>query len=84
MEPNQHERRQEEVITCPTKKVVNVRTRELVRTFIHPTEIINVNRTIIRNKHKYSVHEREVHEKVEEGTPGCDVKRERRPRPFWF
>lgn len=61
-----NEQREEEVFTCPTKTVVNTRTNERVVRHIHPTEIIHVNRTIIRNEHFFPVTEREVFEVVEE------------------
>lgn len=84
MYSNHHGKRREEIITCPTKTVVRTRTREEVRKHIHPTEVINVNRTIIKNEHHYPVYEREVNEIVEKGSPGCcrDTDKPRR-RPFW-
>ncbi|WP_313429642.1 CotD family spore coat protein [Siminovitchia terrae] len=84
MGPNHGKR--EEIITCPTKTEVRTRTTERVRKFIHPTEIINVHRTVIRNEHVYPVHEREVHETVEKGSPGCgesDMGKHRRG-PSWI
>jgi len=56
----------EEVITNPTETIVNVRENNRVVRHIHPTEVINVNRTIVRNEHYYPVTEREVNETVEE------------------
>ncbi|MGG4266420.1 CotD family spore coat protein [Peribacillus simplex] len=60
-----HEQR-EEVIISPTKTIVNTRTNRRVVKHIHPTEIVNVNRTIVSNEHYYPVSEREVCETVEE------------------
>ncbi|GGB41608.1 hypothetical protein GCM10011409_18910 [Lentibacillus populi] len=71
MNDNHRNRRQEDIITCPTKTVVRTKTTERVRKHIHPTEVINVNRTVIRNEHYYPVYEREVNETVEKGSPGC-------------
>lgn len=85
MSSNYYDKTRVETITCPTKKVVRTKTTEIVRKHIHPTEIINVNRTIIRNEHHYPVHEREVQETIEKGTPGCGKDRERsRCSPFWL
>lgn len=50
----------------PTETVVNTRTKKRVVRHIHPTEVINVNRTVIRNEHFYPVTEREVNETVVE------------------
>ncbi|KMY49622.1 CotD family spore coat protein [Peribacillus loiseleuriae] len=73
----------EEVITSPTKTVVNTRTKERVVKHIHPTEVINVNRTVVRNEHFFPVHEREVNEVVEENfNCGSDFNNNR-CRPFW-
>ncbi|WP_285767058.1 CotD family spore coat protein [Peribacillus sp. SI8-4] len=55
----------EEVITDPTRTVVNTRTNRRVVKHIHPTEVINVNRTVVRNEHYYPVYERDVYETVE-------------------
>lgn len=60
------EKHHEEVITSPTKTVVNTTTDHKVVKHIHPTEVINVKRTVVRNEHFYPVHERTVHEVVEE------------------
>lgn len=84
MGPNHHGRSKEEVITCPTKTVVRTRTTERVRKFIHPTEIINVHKTVIRNEHHYPVYEREVNETVEKGSPGCGKRDRERPRHSWI
>ena len=73
----------DEVVVSPTETVVNTRTRTRVVKHIHPTEVINVNRTVVRNEHFYPVREREVNETVEENyncgrniiNPRC--------RPFW-
>ena len=50
----------------PTETVVNTRTKNCVVKHVHPTEVINVNRKVIKNKHFYPVNEREVNETVEE------------------
>lgn len=73
----------EETITHPTRTVVRTRTTEQVKKHIHPTEIINVNRTVIRNEHFYPVYEREVNETVEKGSSDCERDMDRE-RSFWF
>lgn len=55
-----------EDIVSPTNRIVNTRTRTRTIRRIHPTEVINVNRTIIRNENFYPVMEREVNETVVE------------------
>ncbi|MFW0781201.1 CotD family spore coat protein [Rossellomorea marisflavi] len=76
----QHNRRvspdRDEVIVNPTQRVVNTRTKTRTVKNIHPTEIINVNRTIIRNENYYPVRTREVNETgVENYDCGRDVNR---------
>ncbi|MDQ0273284.1 CotD family spore coat protein [Cytobacillus purgationiresistens] len=56
----------EEVIVCPTKTVVNTRTNHRNVKYVHPTEVINVHKTIVRNRHSFPVSERDVYETVEE------------------
>ncbi|MCU9612337.1 spore coat protein [Caldibacillus lycopersici] len=68
------EKHREEVIVSPTERIVNTRTNTRTIKRIHPTEIINVNRTIIRNENFYPVTEREVNETIEENYDcGSDV-----------
>ncbi|WP_099157736.1 CotD family spore coat protein [Virgibacillus ndiopensis] len=55
---------QDEVIVNPTERVVNTRTNRRTVKNIHPTEVENVNRTIIRNEHYYPVSNSEVNETV--------------------
>ncbi|WP_082306872.1 CotD family spore coat protein [Bacillus sp. FJAT-27245] len=67
-----------ETIVYPTNTIVNERTRTRVVRRIHPTEIINVNRTIIRNENFFPVTERTVNETVEENFDcGRDVNNPR-------
>lgn len=74
----------EEVITNPTETVVNTRINRRVVKHVHPTEIINVNRTVVRNEHYYPVSEREVCETVEENVDcGSHFNQSNRCRPFW-
>lgn len=73
------ERNKEEVITCPTKTETRTRTKEKVVKHIHPKEIINVHRTVIRHKHEYPVFEKDVFETVVKGDDrGCCKKRHKR------
>lgn len=73
----------DEVIVNPTRIVENTRTRNKVVKHIHPTEVVNVNRTIVRNEHFFPVREREVNEKVEENfNCGTDPRRRGNCRPF--
>lgn len=66
------------VEVSPTETVVNTRTKQRVVKNIHPTEVINVNRTVIRNEHFYPVTEREVQETVVENyNCGSDVNNPR-------
>lgn len=66
------------VEVSPTETVVNTRTKKRVVKNIHPTEVINVNRTIIRNEHFYPVTEREVNETVvEDYDCGSDINNPR-------
>ncbi|MGE6376696.1 CotD family spore coat protein [Peribacillus muralis] len=73
----------EEVITDPTRTVVNTRTNRRVVKHIHPTEVINVNRTVVRNEHYYPVCERDVYETVEENVDCGSNWNNNRCRPFW-
>lgn len=62
----------------PTETVVNTRTNNRVVKHVHPTEVINVNRTIIKNKHFYPVSEREVNEIIVENYDcGSDINNPR-------
>ena len=66
------------VEVSPTKTVVNTRTNKRVVKNIHPTEVINVNRTVIRNEHFYPVTEREVKETIVENYDcGSDINNPR-------
>lgn len=56
----------DDVVICPTKKIVKKRTNHRVVKHIHPIEVINVNRRVIWNEHFYPITERDVHETVEE------------------
>lgn len=70
--------RNDHVEVNPTETVVNTRTKKRVVKNIHPTEVINVNRTVIRNEHFYPVTEREVNETVvEDYDCGSDVNNPR-------
>ncbi|MDY0394950.1 CotD family spore coat protein [Virgibacillus halophilus] len=44
-------RGKEEVVVDPTRTIVNTNTRKRVVKHVHPTEVINVNRTVVRNEH---------------------------------
>lgn len=61
-----HRGPQEKVIVYPTETIVNTRTQTRIVKRVFPTEIINVNRTIVRNENFYPVTERTVNETVEE------------------
>ncbi|QHA36319.1 hypothetical protein D5E69_11120 [Rossellomorea marisflavi] len=70
------DRDRDEVIVNPTQRVVNTRTKTRTVKNIHPTEIINVNRTIVRNENYYPVRTREVNETVVENYDcGRDINR---------
>ncbi|WP_082686803.1 spore coat protein [Bacillus sp. FJAT-27445] len=69
---------EEDVIVYPTETIVNTRTNTRVVKRIHPTEIINVHRTIIRNENFFPVTERNVNETIEENFDcGRDVNNPR-------
>lgn len=55
-----------EEIVSPTRTVVNTRTRTRTVRHIHPVEVINVNRTVVRNENFFPVTQRSVNETVEE------------------
>lgn len=77
------DRERDEVYTGPTERVVKTNTRTRRVKHIHPTEVINVNRTVVRNEHYYPVTERDVYETIEEDfNCGSDVNNSR-CRPFW-
>lgn len=62
----------------PTETVVNTRTNKRVVKHIHPTEVINVDRNVIKNKHFYPVTERNVHETIEQDYDcGSDINNPR-------
>lgn len=66
------------VEVSPTETVVNTRTKKRVVKHVHPTEVINVNRKVIKNKHFYPVNEREVNETVvEDYDCGSDINNPR-------
>lgn len=74
----------EETIVNPTQTVVNTTTNQRVVRNIHPTEVINVNRTIIRNENFYPVTQRTVEETVVENfNCGNNVNNNNNCRPFW-
>lgn len=74
----------DEVIVNPSQTVVNTTTNQRVVRNIHPTEIVNVNRTIIRNENYYPVTERTVEETVVENYDcGNNVNNSSNCRPFW-
>ena len=56
-----------------------------VQDIVHPTEIINVNRTVIRNENYYPVTERQVNETVvEDFDCGSNVNNPNNCRPRRF
>lgn len=73
-----HRPKHDNVEVSPTETIVNTRTKKRVVKNIHPTEVINVNRTVIRNEHFYPVTEREVHETIVENYDcGSDINNPR-------
>ncbi|MCK6205578.1 CotD family spore coat protein [Bacillus infantis] len=56
----------DKTIVSPTDTVVRNNTRTKTIRRIHPTEIVNVNRTIIRNENYFPVTERTVNETIVE------------------
>ncbi|WP_181351320.1 spore coat protein [Thalassobacillus sp. CUG 92003] len=71
---NQQNCSQEETIVHPTERVVKTRTNHRTVRNIHPTEVENVNRTIVRNENYYPVTESNVNETVvEDYDCGSDV-----------
>ena len=77
--------REVEVVECPTETVVNTKTREKIIKHIHPKEIINVHRTIVKHEHCYPVTERDVFETIDEGDDrGCCGGRRSRRRRNWL
>ncbi|ASK63958.1 hypothetical protein CFK37_18230 [Virgibacillus phasianinus] len=65
---------QDEMIVHPTKRVKNTRTNHRVVKNIHPTEVENVNRTVIRNENYYPVTHSDVNETVVENYDcGSDI-----------
>ena len=74
----------DEVIVNPTQTVVNTTTNQRVVRNIHPTEVVNVNRTIIRNENYFPTTERTVEETVVENYDcGTNVNNNTNCRPFW-
>ncbi|MFD2923925.1 CotD family spore coat protein [Halobacillus naozhouensis] len=72
--PDQTSPAQEETIYYPTETVVNYNTNRRVVKHVRPTEVENVNRTIIRNENYYPVTNSEVNETVvEEYDCGSDI-----------
>ncbi|MGM0863389.1 MAG: CotD family spore coat protein [Bacillota bacterium] len=64
----------EETFVHPTRRVVNNRTNERIINNVHPTEIVDVNRTIIQNRNYYPVTRSQVNETfVEDFDCGSDV-----------
>jgi spore coat protein D len=64
----------EETIVNPTRRIVNTRTNERIINNVHPTEIVDVNRTIIKNRNYYPVTRSQVNETfVEDYDCGSDV-----------
>lgn len=55
-----------EEIVSPTRQIVNTRTKTRTVRRIHPVEVINVNRTVVRNENFFPVTQRTVNETVEE------------------
>ncbi|OZU88969.1 hypothetical protein CIL03_08085 [Virgibacillus indicus] len=65
---------QDKMIVNPTKRVKNIRTNHRVVKNIHPTEVVNVNRTVIRNENYFPVTNSDVNETVVENyNCGSDV-----------
>ncbi|WP_312093842.1 CotD family spore coat protein [Niallia sp.] len=74
-----------EDIVHPTRTVVRTTTNERRVRNIHPTEVINVNRTVIRNENFFPVTERQVNETVvEDFDCGSDVNNSNNCRPRRF
>ncbi|MFD2046638.1 CotD family spore coat protein [Ornithinibacillus salinisoli] len=64
----------DEVIYSPTRNVVNTTTNERTIKRVHPTQVENVNRTIVRNENYYPVTESDVNETVVENYDcGSDI-----------
>ncbi|PWU69227.1 CotD family spore coat protein [Gracilibacillus dipsosauri] len=64
----------EETFVHPTRRVQNTRTEYQTVKNIHPTEVRNVNRTVIRNQNYYPVYNSDVNETVvEDYDCGTDV-----------
>lgn len=55
---------QDEVIVNPVRRVTNTNTNYRTVRNIHPTEVQNVNRTVIRNENYYPVYNNNVNETV--------------------
>ena len=55
-----------EEVVYPTRTVVNNNTNHRTVRSIRPIEVINVNRTVVRNENYYPVTERDVNETVVE------------------
>ncbi|MEN1968251.1 CotD family spore coat protein [Lentibacillus sp. N15] len=64
----------DEVIVNPARRVEKTKTNTRVVKNIHPTEVVNVNRTVIRNENYYPVTHSNVNETVVENYDcGSDV-----------
>ncbi len=71
-----------EDVVHPTRTVVRTTTNERRIRNIHPTEVINVNRTVVRNENYFPVTERQVNETVvEDFDCGSDVNNANNCRP---
>jgi len=63
-----------ETVVEPTKTIVNTTTSRRVVRHVRPTNIINVNREIVRNEYFYPTTERNVNETVVENYDcGTDI-----------
>ncbi|KAB8126646.1 hypothetical protein F9U64_19550 [Gracilibacillus oryzae] len=65
---------EDEMIVSPTRRVTNTRTNYRTVKHIHPTEVLNVNRTVVRNENYYPVRNSNVNETVvEDYNCGSDI-----------
>ncbi|MED4718466.1 CotD family spore coat protein [Bacillus badius] len=68
----------EDIVVSPTETIVHTTTNYQTVKHIHPTEIVHVNRHVIRNEHFYPVTEREVNETIVENYDcGRDIRHPR-------
>lgn len=64
----------DEVIVRPTETIVNTKTKHRTVKTIHPTHVVNVNRTIVRNENFYPVTQETVNQTVVENYDcGSDI-----------